>query len=672
MKKLFLIFSLSTLVGFAQKSELGKVTLEELNQKQHPIESEADAAFLFNHGKCYIDYAVGKGFILVTEVEAKIKIYNKEGYDFANVNVPIYHDGSSVETVEFSNTYTYNLVNGKIEKTKLKKEGEFTEKINKYNSYRKITMPNIVEGCIVEYKYIIRSPFISNVPDWYFQKPIPVDNSTFTFSVPEYFTFNVNSRGYLFPTVKTNRKETVHNFTDKERVQSGSGFGTTVSTNFSQQKISYMEDIKTYSLNNIPSIQNEDFVSNIRNYTASITHELTAIRYPNQPPKFLSTSWEEVTKNIYENDNFGGELKRTGYFEKDIESGISGNKSRDEKVAFLFDYVKNNIKWNENYGYYCDEGVRNAYKNKTGNAAEINLILTAMLRHAGVNANPVLISTRTHGIPLFPSRTAFNYVICAVEIEDDLILLDATDRNAMPNILPLRAVNWFGRLIRKEGSSNIVELSPKFISKYNVLLNGSLTPDGKATGKVMSQRTDYAAFIQRSNYAGVNPDQYQERLENRYNGIDIENLVSQNLTSDLNKPVGESFEFTDSNDIEIIGDKMYVSPLLFYAMSENPFKREKREYPIDFTFPIHEKHTISLEIPEGYAIESLPKSEGFAITENMASFKYVMNQSGNKIQVMILEELNAPIISSEHYEDLKNYYQKVVDKHNEKIVLKRI
>ncbi|MFN4199556.1 MAG: transglutaminase, partial [Flavobacterium sp.] len=149
-------------------------------------------------------------------------------------------------------------------------------------------------------------------------------------------------------------------------------------------------------------------------------------------------------------------------------------------------------------------------------------------------------------------------------------------------------------------------------------------------------------------------------------------LVSQNLTSDLNKPVGESFEFTNSNDIEIIGDKMYVSPLLFYAMSENPFKREKREYPIDFTFPIHEKHTISIEIPEGYAIESLPKSEGFAITENMASFRYVMNQSGNKIQVMIQEELNAPIISSEHYEDLKNYYQKVVDKHNEKIVLKRI
>jgi hypothetical protein len=56
-----------------------------------------------------------------------------------------------------------------------------------------------------------------------------------------------------------------------------------------------------------------------------------------------------------------------------------------------------------------------AYKDKTGNVAEINLMLTAMLRYAGLNANPVLVSTRSNGIAMFPNRTAFNYVIAAVE-----------------------------------------------------------------------------------------------------------------------------------------------------------------------------------------------------------------------------------------------------------------
>jgi hypothetical protein len=63
----------------------------------------------------------------------------------------------------------------------------------------------------------------------------------------------------------------------------------------------------------------------------------------------------------------------------------------------------------------CNEGVKKAYKDKTGNVAEINLMLTAMLRYAGLNANPVLVSTRSNGIAIFPNRTAFNYVIAAVE-----------------------------------------------------------------------------------------------------------------------------------------------------------------------------------------------------------------------------------------------------------------
>jgi hypothetical protein len=63
-------------------------------------------------------------------------------------------------------------------------------------------------------------------------------------------------------------------------------------------------------------------------------------------------------------------------------------------------YVKANVIWN-NYGYSCD-GVKTAYKKiKLGNVAS-NLMLTAMLRYAGLTANPVLVSTRSNGIALFP------------------------------------------------------------------------------------------------------------------------------------------------------------------------------------------------------------------------------------------------------------------------------
>ena len=80
--------------------------------------------------------------------------------------------------------------------------------------------------------------------------------------------------------------------------------------------------------------------------------------------------------------------------------------------------MKSTVKWNEYNGYSCDEGVKEAYKDKAGNVAEINLMLTAMLCTVGLKANPVLVSTRANGISIFPNRTAYNYVIAAVEIPE--------------------------------------------------------------------------------------------------------------------------------------------------------------------------------------------------------------------------------------------------------------
>jgi hypothetical protein len=66
--------------------------------------------------------------------------------------------------------------------------------------------------------------------------------------------------------------------------------------------------------------------------------------------------------------------------------------NQDEIILAILNYVKATVKWNDYYGFSCDDGVKTAYKNKLGNVAEINLMLTAMLRTAGLKANPVLVS----------------------------------------------------------------------------------------------------------------------------------------------------------------------------------------------------------------------------------------------------------------------------------------
>ncbi|WP_445452870.1 DUF3857 domain-containing protein [Flavobacterium sp. 25HG05S-40] len=664
MKKIVITtFLLISTIGFAQKYELGKVTVEELKEKTCPIDTSAAAAVLFSIGKSYFSLTTDRGFELVTEKYAKIKIYKKEGYDMANQSFMFYASGN--EKIDVSKAFTYNLENNKIEKTKLSSSGEFIEKVNKYWSKKKITLPNVKEGSIIEFKFEVRSPYI-DIPDWQFQTNVPVVYSEFTTVIPEYYIFNKQLKGYLTPVVKTETNTKSESFTTKDRSE-----GLLTKTTFDSETISYQEVKTIYTLQNIPALKEENYINNINNYKATILHELSGKRFPNRPYENFVMSWEDVVKGVYDSENFGSELNKTGYFEKDVDALLANTTTQDEKISAIFNYVKSRMNWNEYYGMYCDDGVKKAYQDKKGNVAEINLMLTAMLRYAGFEANPVIISTRSHGIALFPSKSAFNYVISGLELNNQILLMDATHKYSLPNILPTRDLNWFGRIVRKNGSSTEIDLMPKSNSKDIVSIMASINANGEVSGKIRDQYFDYNALIFRQIYNNIAKDSYIEKLEKEHQGLEIGEYEVQN-SNDISKPIVENYRFTTTNAVEIIGDKMYLSPFLFFAKTENPFKQENREYPIDFSYPYQDKFNISLSIPEGYVVEVLPAPKVVSMPDELANFKYNITNNGNQIQLLYTLDINQAIIGAEVYEELKAFYKEMINKQTEKIVLKKV
>lgn len=661
----FLIVLLCVSKVMAQEFKLGKVSIAELEQKVHPKDSSAAAAILYKKGRTSIQYDQNDGFITVTEVETRIKIYKKEGYEWANQNVWYYSSNGFKEKVVFSDAVTYNLVNGKIEKTKLKSDGTFDEVINKFRGQKKITMPNVKEGSVIEFSYMVRSPSDRMIREWDFQTSIPVNYSEYKTCVPEYYVFNVKQKGYVFPKVTVDTTPRSILFTNKERNISNS------QTTFSTDKVDYTETITTYVAIDFPAMKDEAFVNNIDNYTSSIQHELSMTKYPNAQMKMYSTDWNSVVKTIYEYDDFGPELNKTGYFEEDLKKLLADKNTADEKIMAIFNHVKANVKWNDYTGYSCDNGVKKAYKEKTGNIADINLMLTAMLRYAGLTANPVLVSTRSNGISIFPNRNAFNYVIAAVETPTGNILLDASDKFSTPNILPFRVLNWSGRLIRKDGSSDEVNLMPKKSSNDIVFMSYNIEPDGKVTGKTRRQCTDYVAMMTREKINGLKEEDYLEKLENQNNKIEISEYARTN-EKELLLPTVETYAFTGNNLCEIIGGKIYVSPMLFFTEDKNPFKQEVREYPVDFGFPFTDRYNITLKIPDGFTAEVLPAPVVINMEDNLGSFKFNIAANENILQISIQHQINEAIVTTQQYEMLKEYYKGMIAKETEKIVLKRI
>lgn len=662
---LLILFSCNT---NAQEFKLGKVSIAELEQKTHPKDTSAVAAILFKKGETKFEFMQSEGFRVVTEVAMRIKIYKKDGYDWANQAVRfIPGTGSIKESVLFADAVTYNLVAGKIEKTKLKSEGEFDEKIDRYWSRKKITLPNVKEGSIVEFRYKILSNRIGMLREFYFQTNIPVDYSEYKTYVPEYFIYNAKMKGFVTPQINVEKSQKSIVFNDKDRTSDG----LTTTTNYSTGKLDYQETKTTYISKDMPAIKEEAFVNNIDNYTTSLVQELSMTKYPNEPLKPYSTDWNAVVKTIYDNDDFGAELNKTGYFEEDLKAVVAGLTTQDEIVLAVLNYVKSSVKWNEYYGYSCNDGVKKAYKDKTGNVAEINLMLTAMLRSAGLKANPVLISTRANGVSVFPNHSAFNYVIAAVEGNEGLILLDATSKFSTPNVLPFRDLNWMGRLIRKDGTSEEVDLMPKKASNNNVVMMYTIDVTGKITGKLRRQRTNHNAMSFRSEIENIKEEDYLERLENENAKIEIADYKRTN-EKDVKLPIVETCSFTGTNLCEIIGEKMYINPLLFLTKEQNPFKQEEREYPVDYGFPFMDNFTVNIDIPKGYVIETLPKSAILNMEDNIGGFKFISRASENNIQLSISHQINTPIVSSEYYSMLKDYYQNMIAKETEKIVLKKV
>lgn len=650
MKKIMiLILLLNQLSVFAQDYKFGKVSKAELEEKFYPLDSTADAAYLYRSRRTYFDFIEQEGdFQSITEIHERIKIYSKEGFEMANKSIAYYNpDSGSTEYVSSIKGYTYSLINGNVKKEKLSKKGVFKEKRDKYYSLKKITMPNIKEGVVIEIKYKLTSPYATSISDFQFQYGIPVKKLEYQVEIPEYYSFNKRAKGYY--SIKMNKS----------------------SKNGSIGSLNFTVDIFSFEGNNVPALKdNEPFISSIRNYRGGMKFELTQTNFTSIQGdlKNYTTSWKDVSKQIYKSSSFGAELDKSNFYKKDLEAILTTSKTDSEKVIAIFQFVKNQVKWNDYNGIYTDKGIRKAYKERTGNVADINLLLTSMLRSAGLNANPVLVSTRTNGVPLFPTRKGFNYVISMVEFPDGKqVLLDATEPYSLPNILPTRDLNWNGRKVTKDGNSSWVKLtSSKHAIEDNYIM-AKITDDMLIEGLIRTKYDNLNALSYRKNNNHIKKEDLITKLEEKYK-IEIEDYKLVNK-EEIEKSVARTLKFSSEDLIEEINDKIYIEPLLFLTEHKNPFKLEERKFPVDFAAPWRDKNTVSIEIPEGYKVEQLPEILAIGLPDSLGVFKYQVTQAGNKLKVISVLQFNEAIITSQYYENLKDFYSQMVKKQSEKIVL---
>lgn len=644
----------------------GKVTDEELKMKSYAKDTSAAAVVLVDYGRSFFTVVNDKMKVNFERV-LRIKVLKKSGYDWANVTVPYYQQTSnSKELVMNVKATTYNLENGQVVKVKMENSAIFDEKESEHWYNKKFTLPAVKEGSVLDISYLVSSDFIFNFRDWTFQSSIPVMHSEYRASIPEYYEYKNYMQGYE-PLLVNETVPGSMNYTVRVGGLAESRAGARTPSE------SVSNTIKTQNhrwvMKDLPAIASESFITTIQDYISKIEFELEWIRYPGSAPERVAGNWNKLTDEFLELDRFGVQLNRTGYFKAEV-AALQSVKDTLEKVNTIYDFVKKNVKWNNKGGALATSTLRKAFDTKSGSAADINLMLVAMLRDAGLEADPVVLSTRDHGrVPTHaPMINKFNYVVAFVKTPKGDLLLDATDPFMPIGQLPKHCLNGQGWLVAKNKGSWI-PLVPQ--TKSTELLNAELSilPTGVMSGKVQESKTGMWAVNVRNSVKEDGETKYLEKLVNAQNEFERKKPVFKDLAQ-IQKPISLEYEISSAGDGQL-KDIIYVNPMLLKDKQENPFKHTERKYPVDFGHGSEEVYICNFTIPEGYMVEEMPKGVMMSLPDNGGKFTYMLQQNGNKVQVMSKVTISKPIFYAQEYESLKQFYSQIVAKHAEQIVLKK-
>lgn len=603
-----------------------KISEEDLKSTQSKIEADAPAEVLYRSVHFVIDY---NGY-LTQEIVKRVKIFNKDNAgQYLDHEIAVYDNGrGDRETLSNLKAVTYNWEDGKKVTTKIERDEKYKSKEDKNFTITKFAYANVKNGSVVEYSYTLYSPFLSSTPRILIEEEIPVKYVEYVLDTPKPLGYSINYKGSVAPSHRE-----------------------------ASEKQMYGGDYQTYrfAYEKLPAFKNEKFVLNNNNYKTGIKAELNSTLI-NNVFKSYSLSWKDIQKRLYEHDDFGLQLKKENLVKNVLPAAILDLPTKMEKANAILKFVQKNYTWNKEDEVFTDKGIKNLLTTKIGNTAEINLLLTMLLKSAGIDTDPVVLSTVKRGVLVAysPSISQLNFVLASFTEKEKIYLLDGTSKLSEINMISPRALNHYGILMTKSDAKQINIFFPE-VSKTVLSVDAKLTPEGTFQGRFTDRDTKLYAMIANENYSDDEKafvktyhDEYKFPLTNLKQGLQDNNDFET------------SFDFTSDTFVDAIGNKLVFNPLLFlYSQNHSYNQKEVRRAPLEFYSAYDRVKKVTITLPDNYVFENVPSSKKFRTDDSSIQYSYVVTQNGNKLTVETTVNIDDTIFPKEYYPAFTQIYDNV-------------
>ena len=617
----------------------GEISKAELQMSSCDFDKEAEAFALSDVEELHCrEYAYSVNTDIYRHV--RIKILKDKGLEEANVKIP-YLSYKGDEKITDINAQTFNLdPSGNIVVTKLDKKSIFDKPLNKRVSQKIFSFPQVKVGSVIEYSYKESSSVATGLRDWHFQKAIPVKISRYTVDFPE--DIEIRSEAYCTLPVEKSSQDAP------------------------------TRTVREFTMKNIPALRDEPFITCETDYLQRVESKVIALVFPGRRIN-MTSSWYAIVHSLIHDEDFGVQLNEPIKRTEDLESAIRDIKDSLRKMLTIYEYVKKNMAWNDYTSIWALKGVNAAWKEKKGTSGEINIILINLLRGAGIKANPVLASTHEHGRinPIDPGTWQFDKVMAFVHIHDKSYVLDATDKNSSPRLIPLDVMYTQGLLILTTDSLQWGWI-PLWDDKigYNTLINinAVINDEGVMQGDANIYSSEYARTERLSALKDGKEKFIEKYFASPNPGIHIDSVDITNEENDT-LPLMQKISF--SQKLNSSGVYKFFSTNLFTGLEKNPFVAQNRF--CDIFFGANQKYTFSESffIPDGYGFDELPKNTRMMLPDTSIIFTRIIQTEQDHLTMRVTLEFKKPIYMADDYGNFREFYKKLFAMLNEQIVIKK-
>ncbi len=623
-----------------EKDEWPPITPEELALKSDPANPGAPAIILNReeHTDDLEDFD--------TEYY-RIKVLTDEGRKYGDIEIPFVKDVTKVEDLKARTVRPDGTgvgFTGQIfEKVVVKARGvKFLAKT--------LTLPEVQVGSIIEYKYKIRRPSYALYNSrWIVQRELTTRKAHF--SLRPYAGRPIAWSWFGLPAHKAPERR--------------------------KDKTIHLE------LENIPAFPEEEYMPLGDVLKVRVMFYYVSEFYGEKEIKTADDFWKQQGKWEYKAvEEFIGEHKAVKRVVAEIVNPADPPDAKLRKLYARAQQIRNlsferekTEKEEKREKLKDNENVEDVLKHGYAYGSQINYLFVALARAAGFEAAMVYVAGRHSGLfePGTLSWRQLDANVVQVRLGSQEWYLDPATRYCPFSLLPWGETDTRGTRPEKEGGSFVNTPEPKSAEavterRTSLQLDGEGTLEGKVQVSFIGQEALQRRLQSReADEAGRRKALEDEVREHLPAGSTVE-LTNQPNWEGPEEPLRAEFHIKTPNFGTSTGRRLLLPLAVFQANAKYPFQTTKRVHPIYFGYPFQTLDDITLEVPKGYEVESLPapRSKEFPFCR----YEISRRSEGGKLRLERRLVMDGYFFRVQGYSALRVFYDAVRAGDEEQVVLK--